>query len=86
MKLMDSWLLLIALSNPSHRQIFFKYRKGTRLFFGESDGHLLWVDSLCLSLNELAQVTKADIYIVIRQGNKYYIYKSTDRPGWPPSE
>jgi len=36
--------------------------------------------------NELAQVTEADIYIVIRQGNKYYTYKSTDRPGWPPSE
>lgn len=31
-------------------------------------------------------MTGADIYIVIRQGNKYYTYKSTDQPGWPPSE
>jgi SRF-type transcription factor (DNA-binding and dimerisation domain) len=36
--------------------------------------------------NELAQMTGADIYIVICHGNKYYTYKSTDRPGWPPSE
>ena len=36
--------------------------------------------------NELAQMTGAEIYWVIHHNNKYYTYKSTDRPGWPPSE
>ncbi|KAL9132043.1 MAG: hypothetical protein Q9217_000171 [Psora testacea] len=36
--------------------------------------------------NELAQKTAADVYIVIRQNNKYSIYKSRHQPAWPPSE
>jgi hypothetical protein len=36
--------------------------------------------------NQLARLTGAEIYTVICHGNKYYTYKSTDRPGWPPSE
>ena len=36
--------------------------------------------------NELAQMTGAEIYMVALHRNKYSTYKSTDRPGWPPSE
>ena len=36
--------------------------------------------------NELAQLTEADIYMVAYRNGKYYIYKSIDRPGFPPTE
>ena len=49
-----------------------KFRKRSSSFFRKA--------------NELSQVAEADIYVVIRRDDKYYIYKSTDRPGWPPSQ
>jgi len=36
--------------------------------------------------NELSQVAEADIYVAILHNDKLYIYTSTDRPGWPPSQ
>ena len=42
--------------------------------------------SLFRKANELAQIADANIYVVINRNDKYQIYKSTDQPGWPPSE
>ena len=42
--------------------------------------------SLFRKANELAQIADANIYLVIDRSGKYQIYKSTDEPGWPPSE
>lgn len=36
--------------------------------------------------NELAQIADANVYIIVNRGGKYQIYRSTDQPGWPPSE
>ena len=36
--------------------------------------------------NELAQLTGAEVFSIIRLSGKLYTYKSTNRPGWPPSE
>jgi len=62
----------MAIQRSDRRAVREKFRKRSSSWFRKG--------------NELAQVTGADIYIVIRHGNKYYTYKSTDRPGWPPSE
>jgi hypothetical protein len=42
--------------------------------------------SLLKKMNELAQIADAKIYFVIDRNERYQIYKSTDQPGWPPSE
>ncbi len=42
--------------------------------------------SLFRKANELAQIADANIYVVIARSGKYQIYRSTDQPGWPPSE
>lgn len=42
--------------------------------------------SLFNKANELAQIADANIYIVVDRSGKYQIYRSTDQPGWPPSE
>jgi len=42
--------------------------------------------SLFKKANELALITNAQVYLVINRNAKYQIYKSTDQPGWPPSE
>ena len=34
----------------------------------------------------MARVTDANVYLVIDRSGKSQIYRSTDRPGWPPSE
>ena len=62
----------MAIQRTNQRVVREKFRKRSSSWFRKG--------------NELAQMTGADIYIVIRQGNKYYTYKSTDQPGWPPSE
>ena len=62
----------MAIQRSDRRAVREKFRKRSSSWFRKG--------------NELAQMTGADIYIVIRHGNKYYTYKSTDRPGWPPSE
>jgi hypothetical protein len=42
--------------------------------------------SLFKKMNELAQIADAKIYFVMDRNERYQIYKSTDQPGWPPSE
>ena len=37
-------------------------------------------------MNELTQIADAKIYFVMDRNEKFQIYKSTDQPGWPPSE
>lgn len=36
--------------------------------------------------NELAKIADANVYVVIDRSGKFQVYKSTDTPGWPPSE
>ncbi len=36
--------------------------------------------------HELALKYSADVYLVLRRDNKYHIYTSNDRDGWPPSK
>ena len=42
--------------------------------------------SLFRKANELAQITDANVYVVIDRSGKYQVYRSTDEPGWPPSQ
>ena len=49
-----------------------KFRKRSSSFFRKA--------------NELAQLAEAQIYVVILRNNRYYTYKSTEQPNWPPSE
>ena len=42
--------------------------------------------NLFKKVNELAQIADANVYIIVNRGGKYQIYRSTDQPGWPPSE
>ena len=36
--------------------------------------------------NELSFLCHTDLYLMMYQGGKYYIYNSTKKEGWPPSE
>ena len=42
--------------------------------------------SLFRKANELAQLTDANVYVVIGRNGKLQIYRSTNQHGWPPSE
>ena len=35
--------------------------------------------------HELAIRCSADVYLAVCKGGKFFIYKSTDRQGWPPA-
>ena len=35
--------------------------------------------------DELRLLCEADVYILLRRKGRYYTYKSTDQPSWPPT-
>ena len=41
--------------------------------------------SLIKKANELSILCNTDLYLVMYQSGRYYIYSSTDRQGWPPN-
>lgn len=42
--------------------------------------------SLVYKAHELGRIPIVKVYLVIERGGKIDRYKSTDQPGWPPSE
>jgi hypothetical protein len=36
--------------------------------------------------HELSSMCDADIYVLTHHRARYYTYKSTEHPGWPPAE
>ena len=65
-------IYFMAIQQSDRRAVREKFRKRSSSWFRKG--------------NELAHLTGSDIYIVIRHGNKYYTYKSTDRSDWPSFE
>lgn len=61
----------MARKNDKHRAQREKFRKRIKCLQKKAD--------------ELSQ-TAADIYLVIHREHRYYVYQSTEREGWPPSQ
>lgn len=40
---------------------------------------------LAKKADELARLCHADVALIIRKNNRYYIYRSTDHDQWPPT-
>ena len=58
-------------SNIAKRQTGEKFRKRKESLFRKCD--------------ELRIHCQADVYILVCRNGKYFVYKSTDHPSWPPS-
>ena len=56
----------------------------TKLKKATDENFRKWKKNILKKVDELRLLYGADAYILLRRKGKYYTYKSTNQPSWPP--
>jgi hypothetical protein len=62
-----------------------KYKMTTKLKRATDEKFHKRTNSIFKKGDELRSLCEVDVYILLHRKGRYYAYKSTDQPSWPPS-